>query len=298
MDRHALAGAVALVYSVIVCVFVHRELSYKALFDALYESAILMGSLLLIVVLAFGLNDFLAEVEAAEHMGEWLRSAGLSPFMFFVVVNIALVFIGALMDSVSATLVFAPLLAPIAMNVYGIDPIHFGVVFVVNMEIGYLMPPVATNLFVGAAIFRRPFGDVARSVLPTLGIVCVALLGLIMVPTFSKGILNARDGLAVWEAFPWDGQRVVQKPAHAPQHKAVEDTVDAEPAHKKAPTLDELMKRAQQGDGGIVDEAVEATDEEPTPRKHAPTLDELMKRANAAQEAAAAAADAGTAATP
>lgn len=276
------AGAVALVYSVVVCVYVHRELTFKALFDALHESAILMGSLLLIVVLAFGLNDFLAEVEAAETMGDWLRSAGLSPFMFFVIVNIALVFIGALMDSVSATLVFAPLLAPIAMNVYGIDPVHFGVVFVVNMEIGYLMPPVATNLFVGAAIFRRPFGQVARAVLPTLGIVCVALLGLIVVPTFSKGILNARDGLHVWEPFPWDGQRVVQKPVHVPPpHPIDEPVVDAGP--HKAPTLDELMKRAAHADAGVA--------EDETHKKKAPTLDELMKRAAAAQAADAGVAD-------
>ncbi len=289
------AGAVALVYSVVVCVFVHRELTMSALLDALHESAILMGSLLLIVVLAFGLNDFLAEVEAAEHMGEWLRSAGLSPFMFFIVVNIALVFIGALMDSVSATLVFAPLLAPIAMNVYGIDPIHFGVVFVVNMEIGYLMPPVATNLIVGAAIFRRPFADVARSVLPTLGIVCVALVGLIVMPTFSKGILNARAGLQVWEPFPWDGKRVVQKPSHEPQPHpvgdvGVDDTViDAGP--KKAPTLDELMRRAKQPAG---DAGVDASGADEAPKKKAPTLNDLMQRAAAqrAQDAGPPAVDA------
>lgn len=287
------AGAVALVYSVVVCVFVHRELTFRDLFAALQESALLMGSLLLIVVLAFGLNDFLAQVGAADSMGDWLRGAGLSPLAFFVIVNIALVFIGALMDSTSATLVFAPLLAPIAMNVYGIDPIHFGVVFVVNMEIGYLMPPVATNLFVGAAIFRRPFGDVARSVLPTLTIVCVALLGLILVPTFSKGLLNARDHVAIWEPFPWDGQRVVQKPdAATPRAADAADDVDAGPAGpKKAPTLDELMRRAAGDAGPVSDDAADA-DDEPAARKKAPTLDELMKRA-AAQQASDAESDAG-----
>jgi C4-dicarboxylate transporter DctM subunit len=200
------AGSVALAYAVIVCVFVHRELNWRGVYDAFAESAVLIGSLILIVVLAFGLNDFLAEVEAADRLGEWLRTANLSPAMFFLIVNVALVFIGALMDSVSATLVFAPLLAPIAIDVYGLDPVHFGVVFVVNMEIGYLMPPVATNLFVGAAIFRRPFGEVARAVFPTLAIVCVSLVVLMFVPTLSTGLLAWKNGRPVYQAFPWSGR--------------------------------------------------------------------------------------------
>ncbi|MDP2340545.1 MAG: TRAP transporter large permease [Deltaproteobacteria bacterium] len=262
------AGAVALGYSVIVCTLIHRELDLKGLYDAATETAVLVGSLILIVVLAFGLNDFLAEMEAADRMGSWLRSAGLSPLMFFLVVNIALIFIGALMDSVSATLVFAPLLAPIAIE-YGIDPIHFGVVFVVNMEIGYLMPPVATNLFVGAAIFRRPFGEVARAVLPTLAIVVAALGLLILVPTLSKGVLNARDGVAIWQPFPWNGKEsavVVVEPAS--------DPVDAGP--KKSLTMEEMMKAADAAANAAVDAGVVLT-----PKK-AMTMEEMMKAADAA----------------
>ncbi|HEY1087033.1 MAG TPA: TRAP transporter large permease subunit, partial [Archangium sp.] len=203
------AGAVALMYSVVVCTLVHREMNLKQLSAAFSESAILIGSLILIVVLAFGLNDFLAEIEAADRMGTYLREAGLSPFAFLLVVNVALIGIGALMDSVSATLIFAPLLAPIAVGVYGIDPVHFAVVFVVNMEIGYLMPPVATNLFVGAAIFKEPFGRVANAVLPTLGIVCAALVALMYVPTISTGALALKNGRPIYSPFPWNGKTAV-----------------------------------------------------------------------------------------
>lgn len=227
------AGAVALAYSVVVTTVVHKELHIKDLSAVLSESATLIGSLVLIVVLAFGLNDFLAEIEAAARMGAWLKDAHLSPMMFLLIVNVALIFIGALMDSVSATLVFAPLLAPIAFEVYGIDPIHFGVVFVVNMEIGYLAPPVATNLFVASAIFRRPFSEVTIAVLPTLGIVCVALGVLMYVPTLSKAAINMKRGVAIYESFPWDG------PA---EKKAA--TTTSQPARPM--TMEEMMKRARE----------------------------------------------------
>lgn len=252
------AGAVALMYSVVVCTVVHREMKWKQLADSFSESAILVGSLILIVVLAFGLNDFLAEVEAAERMGAWLRTAGLSPFAFLLVVNIALIAIGALMDSVSATLVFAPLLAPIAIEVYGIDAVHFGVVFVVNMEIGYLAPPVATNLFVGAAIFKEPFGKVARAVLPTLGIVCVALVALMYVPTLSVGALNLKRGQPIVQHFPWNGKEVAPVP-----------TVKT----GGGLTMEQMMKAANQQleDAGVA---------ESPPVKRGMTMEEMMKAAN------------------
>jgi C4-dicarboxylate transporter DctM subunit len=267
------AGSVAVAYAVVVCVYVHREIDWRGVYEALAESAVLIGSLILIVVLAFGLNDFLAEVEAADRMGAWLRSANLSPAMFFLIVNVALVFIGALMDSVSATLVFAPLLAPIAIDVYGIDPLHFGVVFVVNMEIGYLMPPVATNLFVGAAIFRRPFGEVARAVFPTLAIVCVSLVVLMFVPTLSMGLYNLKSHRPLYQAFPWNGRAQpvavpTAPPVPAPgQAPAAAGEGAAAPAPKKALTMEEMMRQAA---AKVAAEEATATEDAGTPEAAAP----------------------------
>jgi C4-dicarboxylate transporter, DctM subunit len=117
-----------------------------------------------------------------------------------------LIVLGALMDSISATLIFAPLLAPIAQDMFGIDPLHFGIVFVVNMEIGYLMPPVATNLFVASAVFKRPFSQVTRAVMPTLGLTCAALALVMYLPTISLLALNLRDGKPLVAHFPWHGK--------------------------------------------------------------------------------------------
>ena len=221
------AGAVALVYSIFCTTFIYRDMTLSKLPDLFAESATLIGSLILIVTLSFGLNDLLQEVRAGEYLIRKLIAADLSPFAFFMFVNVVLIVLGALMDSISATLIFAPLLAPIAMDVYGIDPLHFGVVFVVNMEIGYLMPPVATNLFVASAVFQRPFGQVTRAVMPTLGIVCGALILCMYVPTISKAAVNWKKDAPIYEAFPWTKPDVEfdedtgtvrkKKPAKAPR---------------------------------------------------------------------------------
>lgn len=204
------AGAIATAYALFVTMVVYRELTFAKLMETLVEAAALMGALIPIIVLAFGLNEFLALIDIQEKLMGLIRSMELGPFGFMLLVNVILIVIGALMDSISCTLIFAPMLAPIAYDLYGIDPVHFGVVFVVNMEIGYLMPPVATNLFVAAAVFKKPFGQVARAVMPTLGIVCVALIAIMYVPTISRAAINWKSDRNLYEAFPWSGRVVAE----------------------------------------------------------------------------------------
>jgi C4-dicarboxylate transporter DctM subunit len=156
-----------------------------------------------------------------------IRWMDLGPVGFLLLVNAILIVIGALMDSISCTLIFAPMLAPVAFELYGIDPVHFGVVFVINMEIGYLMPPVATNLFVAAAVFRKSFGQVTRAVVPTLAITCLALIVVMYVPTLSKAAVNLKRGKPAYQAFPFGG-----KPAPAKGRVEVEAGVTAPPAEE------------------------------------------------------------------
>lgn len=215
------AGAMAFAAAIVISSFVHGDVEWKQLPAILAEAATLIGTLILIVVLAFGLNDFLAEIDAPGVIRSWVEQANLSAFEFMLLVNVVLIVLGALMDSVSATLVFAPILAPVAINHYGLDPIHFGVVFVVNMEIGYLAPPVATNLFVASAIFRMPFAQVARAIVPTLSIICAALVVLMYVPVLSTGPLAWKEDRPVWSTFPWDGGRVVEAPPETAPAAAV-----------------------------------------------------------------------------
>jgi len=199
------AGGVALVYSLVVTMFIYRELDLKKVILVLAEAGKLMGMLILIIGLAFGLNAFLAEIRIERKLLGLIKDWNLGPVGFMLLVNVVLIVLGALMDSISATLIFAPILAPIAVGHYGFDPLHFGVVFIVNMEIGYLAPPVATNLFVAAAVFKKPFGQVCRAVMPTLGVTCAALVLFMYVPTCSTGLVSVKNGTKVWKSFPWDG---------------------------------------------------------------------------------------------
>lgn len=201
------AGAVAVAYSLFLTLYVYRELNLTKVLEALRDSAALIGTLLPIIVLAFGLNEFLAMIEVEEKLSQWIQTMNLSAVQFMIFTNIVLIVLGALMDSISATLIFAPLLAPIARDMFGIDPIHFGIVFVVNMEIGYLMPPVATNLFVASAVFKKPFSLVTRAVMPTLILTCLALVLIMFIPTLSLLALNAKNHKPLVSAFPWNGKQ-------------------------------------------------------------------------------------------
>ena len=197
------AGAVAFVYSLVVTTVIHRELDLGKVIDALANAGRLMGMLILIIAFTFGINKLIPYIGVEESLTGLLTEHDIGPVGFMLIVNVLLIVLGALMDSVSATLVFAPILAPIAVKTYGIDPIHFGVVFVVNMEIGYLAPPVATNLFVAAALFKKPFGQVSKAILPGLALTTAALFVFMFVPTFSKGLVNLNRDQAFYESFPW-----------------------------------------------------------------------------------------------
>jgi hypothetical protein len=282
------AGAVAFVASVVIACVIHRDVTWGKLPELLAEAATLMGSLILIVVLAFGLNDFLAEIDAPGVIRGWVEGANLNAWQFMLLVNVILIVLGALMDSISATLVFAPILAPVAIHHYGIDPIHFGIVFVVNMEIGYLAPPVATNLFVAAAIFRKDFLEVTKAILPTLAIICAALVVVIYVPAISTGPLHLREGQPFWTSFPWDGKGAA---AEAPAVDTPATGAEAAPM-----TMEEMMKKARENAA-----AQEGIDQPPASDVPAApmTMEQMMKLAKerAAAEAAAAAAGSGEAGT-
>jgi C4-dicarboxylate transporter DctM subunit len=272
------AGAAATVYALVVTMVVYRELDLNKLYLTLVDAAGLMGTLILIIVLAFGLNEFLALIEVQDRLMDLIRDLNLGPVGFMLLVNAVLIVIGALMDSISCTLIFAPMLAPVAWELYHIDPLHFGVVFVVNMEIGYLAPPVATNLFVSAAVFRKPFGQVTRAVLPTLGITCAALAVMMYVPSISKLAVNWKRGVALYEPFPWDGRAAeVAKDEAAPASAAAPPSGTADLAGLTAKSMDAFDDDDEPAPAsvappsgtpdlaGITKKAMEGWDDEPAP---------------------------------
>ena len=183
------AAAVSVIYALIVELAIHREIGMKHVPKILSDAAVMMGTLLIIMALAFGLNDFLVEEKIPDQAVALIRSLDLTPVQFLLIMNLFLLVVGALMDSISAIMIIAPLLKPISDQL-GIDPVHLGVIFIVNLEIGYLTPPIGINLFVASSVFNRSMGEVIRSVLPFILLMFVGLGIVTYVPTVSLGMVN------------------------------------------------------------------------------------------------------------
>lgn len=246
------AAAVSVIYALIVELLIHRKLSPKDIPKILTEAVINMGTILIIMALAFGLNAFLVEEMIPQRVVAWILARDLTPVTFLLIVNVFLLLVGALMDSISAILIIAPLLAPIGTQL-GIDPVHMGVIFIVNLEIGYLTPPIGINLFVASSVFRQPLGEIARGVIPFIGLMLIGLVAVTYIPTISMGPVNKfmRDK-AFYEPFP-------KPPENAPaviDPNSDEDVVgdmgapppQTGPDGEKVKTIEEMMAEADNED--------------------------------------------------
>ena len=182
------AAAVAVVYALIVELFIHRELKWSKLPEVLSKSGVMMGSLFLIIVLAIAFNKFLAEQYIPQNAAAWIQAHVNAKWQFLILVNIFLLALGCVMDIISAILIVAPLLAPIALS-YGIHPLHFGIMFIVNLELGYLTPPLGINLFVSSTVFKRPVIEVMKGTLPFLFLMIFCLAVIVMVPFLSLALI-------------------------------------------------------------------------------------------------------------
>jgi len=161
------AAAVAVVYALAVELLVHREMPLRKLPKVLADSGVMMGSLFLIIVMAIAFNKFLSEQMIPQQAAEWLQTVVDSKWQFLILCNLFLLALGCVMEIISAILIVAPLLAPIAVQ-YGMDPIHFGIMFIVNLELGYLTPPMGVNLFVSSTVFGRNIIQVIKATAPFL----------------------------------------------------------------------------------------------------------------------------------
>lgn len=182
------AAAVAVVYALVVELLFHRELKITKLPEVLSKSGVMMGSLFLIIVLAIAFNKFLAEQYIPQNAAAWIQAHVNAKWQFLILVNIFLLGLGCVMDIISAILIVAPLLAPIALS-YGIHPLHFGIMFIVNLELGYLTPPLGINLFVSSTVFKRPVIDVMKGSLPFLLLMVFCLAVIVMFPFLSLALI-------------------------------------------------------------------------------------------------------------
>jgi tripartite ATP-independent transporter DctM subunit len=178
------AAAVTAMYALLIEVFIYRELKPAALLHATRECGLLIGGVLLILGVAFALTNYLILMQVPETLVELVTSHITSPLAFIALLNVVLLVVGCLMDVFSAIIVVVPLITALSSQ-YGLNPIHLGVLFLANLGLGFLTPPVGMNLFLSSLRFKKPMGEVLRGALPYFWIQLVVVLVISYWPTLS-----------------------------------------------------------------------------------------------------------------
>ena len=185
------AAAVTALYALVIVTLVHRDLRLgRDLPRVVAECGLLVGGILLVLGVALSLTNYMVDAEVPDRLVQWVRQSIDSRWAFLLALNAVLLAAGCVMDIYTAIVVLAPLVTPLGIA-YGVHPVHLGIVFLANLELGYLTPPVGMNLFFSAYRFGRPIGEVFRAVLPLAGALAVALLAVTYWPGLSTGLVAA-----------------------------------------------------------------------------------------------------------
>ena len=177
-------AALTVVYVIILEVGVFRTINLKAMWAISYEAMAMIGAIFLIILASTALTDYVVNAHIPQKLVAWTQAHVSSKIVFLLAINVILLIVGTVMDIFSAIVVVLPLIAPIA-RAYGIDPYHLGVIFLLNLEVGYLHPPVGLNLFLTSVKFQRPITEVMWATIPFLITMIVALLVVTYVPALT-----------------------------------------------------------------------------------------------------------------
>ncbi len=179
------AAAVTAAYVIIVEVYIYKEIDLRTqFFGLLVETCVLFGSLLAILLVALGLTNLMIDAQLPMKLLAAIEDHITSPIEFLLLLNLFLLLVGAMMDIFSAIIVVVPLILPLASR-YGVDPIHLGIIFLANLEIGYSTPPVGINLFIASQRFNKTIVTLFKSTLPYLLIMLIWLLMITYIPELS-----------------------------------------------------------------------------------------------------------------
>jgi C4-dicarboxylate transporter DctM subunit len=182
------ASAITALYAFIIESLIYRDLSIRRdLSRVIMECGLLVGAILLILGVALGFTGYLIQAEIPAQLIEWVQASVHSPLVFLLVLNIVLLIVGCLMDIFSAIIVIVPLMVPLGAA-FGINPVHLGIIFLANLELGYLTPPVGMNLFLSSYRFNKPMPEVWKSIIPILLVLLAGVLLITYVPFMSTAL--------------------------------------------------------------------------------------------------------------
>jgi TRAP-type C4-dicarboxylate transport system permease large subunit len=183
-------AAAALAYAVVVECFITRDIKiFSALPEVLLKAATLMGAVLTLLAVAMGLTNYLVDIQFTDMLLGWLQTHIHSQILFLLLLNIILLILGSVLEIYSAIIILAPVIAPIGAA-FNIDPIHLGVIFLANLELGFLFPPVGLNLFLSSSRFNQPLVKLYRYIVPFLIITGIGVLLITYTESMSLGILK------------------------------------------------------------------------------------------------------------
>jgi len=176
------AAAFSAFYTLVIETLLYRDYrSVRAVSRVFAECGLLVGSVLLILGVALGFTNYLVDAEVPARLVDWVTGEVQSALLFLLLLNLFLLIVGCLMDIFSAIVVVVPLIVPLGAA-FGIDPIHLGIIFLANLQLGYLTPPVGMNLFLSSYRFGKPMSFVYRSVVPMLIVLLIGVLMITYIP--------------------------------------------------------------------------------------------------------------------
>jgi tripartite ATP-independent transporter DctM subunit len=177
------AAAVTVIYLFVVEVLVHREIPLRELPRVMREAMLLVGGVLVILGVSLASTNYLIDAQVPARLFEAVRSYVDSPLAFLLLLNLFLLLLGMMLDIFAALVIVVPLLLPIAVG-YGVDPVHLGIIFLANMQLGYFTPPVGMNLFIASLRFRKDVAELVRAAVPFF----LVLLFAVLVITYWPGL--------------------------------------------------------------------------------------------------------------
>jgi tripartite ATP-independent transporter DctM subunit len=183
-------SAFSVVYIAVVEVFIKKDITLKDIAKVFSKTVPIIGGVLAILAMAKALSYAIVDSRVPENFASWMRGAVSSKYVFLLLLNLSLLVVGCLMDIFSAILVVLPLVVPLGYA-YGIDPVHLGIIFIMNLEVGFLTPPVGMNLFLASYRFEKPFTKICRYVLPYLVIQFAVVLLVTYIPGLSTWLIKA-----------------------------------------------------------------------------------------------------------
>jgi tripartite ATP-independent transporter DctM subunit len=183
------AAAITAVYVFLVEVIIYRDIKWSELPHVMRKSMVLVGGILIILGAALGFTNYLIDAEVPMKLFNLIKAYTDSPFIFLILLNLFLLVVGCLLDIFSALIVVVPLITPVA-NAYGINPIHLGIIFLANLQIGALTPPVGMSLFISSLRFEKPMSKIIMASLPFIVVLLFVLAIITYVPWLSLAFIR------------------------------------------------------------------------------------------------------------